>query len=76
MLESFFNLVAGTASCQGCNLKETSTQMFSCKYYEVFEDSYFEEHLQTTASVLNGFFRIAIFREAIFQNSLSINLFL
>ena len=41
--------------------------MFSCKYYEVFEDSYFEEHLQTTASVLNGFFRIAILEKLFFR---------
>ena len=27
---------------------------FSCKFYEVFESTYFEEHLQTAASKQNN----------------------
>ena len=27
--------------------------MFSCKIYKIFKNTYFEEHVQTTASVLN-----------------------
>ena len=30
--------------------KETPTQVFSCEYCEIFQNSYFEEHMQTTAS--------------------------
>ena len=30
--------------------KETSTPMFSCEYCKIFKNTYFEEHLQTTAS--------------------------
>ena len=41
--------------------KDTPTQMFSCEYCENFKNSYFEQHLQMTASVLNGFFRTASF---------------
>ena len=30
--------------------KETSTQLFSCEYCEVFKNTYFEEHLRTADS--------------------------
>ena len=30
--------------------KEIPTQVFSCEYCEIFKDTYFEEHLRTTAS--------------------------
>ena len=33
-------------------LKETPTQVFSSKVCGIFKNSYFEEHLQTTASAL------------------------
>ena len=39
MLESSFNKV-----------KETPTQVFSCEDYEIFKNTYFEEHLQAAAS--------------------------
>ena len=26
--------------------KEAATQVFSCKYYEIFKDSFFTEHLE------------------------------
>ena len=32
--------------------KETSPQVFSCVYGEIIKNTYFEEHLQTTASVV------------------------
>ena len=30
--------------------KETPPQVFTCKIYEIFKNTYFEEHLRTTAS--------------------------
>ena len=33
------------------SLKETPTQVFSCKYCEIFKNTYFEEHLWTTIYV-------------------------
>ena len=38
--------------------------MFSCKYCEIFKNSYFEKHLRTTASVNS--------RSAVFQESLAL----
>ena len=32
--------------------KEIPTQVLSCEYCEIFRNTYFEEHLQTAASVL------------------------
>ena len=32
--------------------KENPPQVFSCKYCEIFKNSYFEEHLRTAASAL------------------------
>ena len=32
--------------------KETPTQMFSCEICENFKNTYFDEHLQTTASIM------------------------
>ena len=32
-------------------IKETPTQVFFCEHCEVFKNTYFEKHLQTTASV-------------------------
>ena len=48
--ESLFNKVAslGPATL----LKKTPTYVFSCKYYEIFKNTYFEEHLRTAASVM------------------------
>ena len=40
VLESLFNKVAGTP-----------TQVFSCEICEIFKNTYFEEHMRTTASV-------------------------
>ena len=33
-----------------CIKRETPTQVFSCKYCEIFENTYFEKHLRTAAS--------------------------
>ena len=35
-----------------CNFikKETLAQVFSCKFYEIFKNIFFTEHLQATAS--------------------------
>ena len=48
---------------QGYNFfkKESPTQVFSYEDCEIFMNSYFEEHLQTAASALNGFFRTTSF---------------
>ena len=32
--------------------KENPPQVFSCKYCEIFKNTYFEEHLETAASAL------------------------
>ena len=44
----FFNKVAGGA----CNFikKETLAQVFSCEFCEIFKNTFFTEHLRTTAS--------------------------
>ena len=48
MLESLFSKVAGL----GLQLyqTETSTQMLSCEISQIFKNTYFEEHLRTSAS--------------------------
>ena len=40
MLESPFDKVVGRQA-----FKQTSTQVFSCEYCEIFKNSYFEDHL-------------------------------
>ena len=50
VLESLFNEVSGLRTAT--LLKETPTQVFSCEYYQIFKNIYFEEHLQTAASKL------------------------
>ena len=37
-------------------LKETPTQAFSCKIYDIFKNAYFEEHLRTAGFTLNLIF--------------------
>ena len=44
MLESLFNKFAGQKSC---NL--TPAQVFSCDFYDVFNITYFVEHLRTAS---------------------------
>ena len=45
MLESLFNKVTGLMACNFIK-EETTTQMFSCEYYKMFEKSFFMEHLR------------------------------
>ena len=49
MLESLFKKLQG----RGLEhyQKETPTQVFSCKYFEIFKNTYFEKHLRTAAFV-------------------------
>ena len=47
MLNSLLNKDADVQ----CYYKETPTQLFSFKICEIFKNIYFEEHMQTTASV-------------------------
>ena len=47
--EPFFNKVAGVA-WNSIN-KETLAQVFSCEFFEIFKNTYFTEHLRTTAFV-------------------------
>ena len=47
VLESPFNKVVGLP----LYLKETPTQVFSYEIYVFFKNTYFEEHLRTTASL-------------------------
>ena len=49
-MESLFNKVAGL----GLQHKGTPTQVFSCEICEIFKNTYFEEHLRTTASEFIG----------------------
>ena len=49
--EPFFNKVAGVA-WNSIN-KETLAQVFSCEFCEIFKNTYFTEHLRTTAFVHN-----------------------
>ena len=44
------NKVAGLEACNF--IREIPTQVFSCKYWEIFKSTYFEKHLQMAASVL------------------------
>ena len=37
--------------------KETPTWMFSCEYWKIFKNTYFEEHLGTDASLCFPVFR-------------------
>ena len=52
MLRSLFNEVA---VLQACNFikKRLQHRCFACEYCKIFEKTYFEEHLQTAASVLS-----------------------
>ena len=48
-MESLFNKVAGLKACNFIK-KDTSTQLFSCEYCEIFKNTSFEEHLWTSVS--------------------------
>ena len=42
----FFNKVAGLITVK----KETLAQVFSCEFCEIFKDTFFTQHLRTSAS--------------------------
>ena len=46
------NLFYNKVACLGCNFikKETLTYVLSCEFGKIFKNSFFTEHLQTTAS--------------------------
>ena len=58
MPESLFNKVAGLGprSCDSIK-KEALAQVFSCKFYEIFKNTFFTEHLWMTASAQNTCFK-------------------
>ena len=58
VLESLFNKVA---SLKAYNfIKKTPTQVLSCEICQIFRNTYFEEHLGTTASANAYKFQIFI----------------
>ena len=42
------------ADTGGVQKKDTPTQVFFCKYYEIFKNTYFEKHLPTNASEVSA----------------------
>ena len=52
MLESFSKVAHLFRTANLSKQKETPTQVFFCKICEIFKNTYFEEHLRTTASKL------------------------
>ena len=48
----FFNKVAGHQSCN-CMKKVTQAHIFSCEYQEIYNNAFFEEHLQAAAFLEN-----------------------
>ena len=51
-MKSVFNKIAGTLTCNYIK-KETSAQVFSCEFSEIFKNTFFTEHLPTTASTFS-----------------------
>ena len=51
MLKSLFNKVAGLMMCNFFKKKKTLAQVFSCKFAEIFKNTYFVEHVRTDAWV-------------------------
>ena len=51
MPESLFNKAAGLKPATSFK-KEALAQVFSCAFYEISINTFFTEHLSTTASVL------------------------
>ena len=57
VVESLFNRVA---SIQACNIIKEG-QVFFCKILENVKNTYFEEHVQTTASISSSFLWVFVF---------------
>ena len=69
MLESLFYKDAGL--WPATLLKMTSAQVFSCKFWEIFKNIFFTEHLWTTASAIPYKYRhINTFSELAFSKYL------
>ena len=49
MLESLFDKVTGLEVCNF--IEKRLQQLCSCKYWKIFKNTYFEEHLQTAVSI-------------------------
>ena len=50
-LESLFDKATGLKACSFIK-KKTLIQVFSCEYFQISKNTYFEEHLRTTVSIL------------------------
>ena len=50
MLDSLLNKVEGPQACNFTKKGDSNTGLFCCEKYEHFKNTYFEEHLQATAS--------------------------
>ena len=70
MLESLF-----WESYKACNFisKETPMLVFSCQYWEIFENTYFDEHLQTAVSEIIFLSLIRFFPTLNFSSKFVIN---
>ena len=50
VLDSLLNKVEGPQACNFTKKGDSNTGLFCCEKYEHFKNTYFEEHLQATAS--------------------------
>ena len=57
----FFNNVSGLA--RNFIKKDTLSQVFSCKFCEIFKNTFFREHLQVTASAQYLHFFLLVVRK-------------
>ena len=53
----FLNEVGGLQACNFIK-KETLAQVFSCEFCEIFKNTFFTEHLWTTASIIIWIFTV------------------
>ena len=67
MLESLLNKAAGLQLI----LKWSPTQVLTCLYCEIFKKIYFEEHLQTAASVELNKYMSLIYSETCLKRTCS-----
>ena len=59
----------GVLSKKGCNFikKETLAQVFSCEFYEISKNTFFTEHLRTTASISSFVFFMVLVHSIVTQ---------
>ena len=62
MLQSLFNKIAR---------KETPTYVLSCDYWETFNNTYFEKHLQTAASEVNEVNEVKEFKSLFYNTKIT-----